>query len=254
MSDEKSKIAYEFLTYSENFLFTARENGKTHSAFQNEVLLFNAIKNGDLTELEKTLELYKKEGLVIGHISNNPVRAIHYWAVSTIAVAIHYAILGGLDESEAYRLSDIYILEIDKMDSMEECIDYLFKKSVELTSLVRDKKIPSGSSALITKALHFININLHSRLKIEDIAQSLYVSRDYLSARFKKETGISIHEYILDKKLDEAKTMLLEGKSIYDVSYTLNFCNESHFIRQFKKKFNTTPQKFLEKSCGKSMR
>lgn len=238
-------IKYEFLDSSKNFIYDARETGKTHTSFQYEILLFTAIKNGDVYGVRKALDTYKASGLIIGHMSDNPSREIHYWAVSTIAVAIHYAILGGLDESEAYQLSDKYIQEIDLFRTMEECIDYLCQKAVDLVTKVKENKVPQCYSPLINKCIHLIHIDLHSRLKIESIAKALHISRDYFSQAFKKETGVSIHQYILNQKLEEAKNMLLLGMSINEVSYTLSFCNESHFIQAFKKKYNMTPAVFL---------
>ena len=234
MARQSSGIGYEFLGSSKNFLYDARETGKTHTTFAYELLLYRAIQNGDITGVENAITLYRSSGLVIGHMSDNPLREIHYWAVSAIAIAIHYAILGGLDESEAYQLSDRYIQEIDLIPTMEECLDYLC-----------DKALPQCYSPLINHCMHWIHIRLHHRLKIADIAKELHVSRDYLSQAFKKETGITLHQYIVDQKLEEAKYMLSQGKSLYEISYTLCFCNESHFIQLFKKKYHVTPAEYL---------
>ncbi len=245
MSGNDSTIKYEFLDSSKNFIYDARETGKTHTSFQYELQLFNAIKNGDICGVRTALETYKESGLIIGHMSNNPSREIHYWAVSTIAVAIHYAILGGLDESEAYQLSDKYIQEIDLLTSMDTCIDYLCQKAIELVTKVKENTIPQDYSHLVNNCIHLIHVNLHDRLKIENIAQTLHVSRDYLSQAFKKETGTSLHKYILHQKLEESKKMLSSGMSINEVSYTLSFSNESHFIQSFKKEYKTTPANYV---------
>lgn len=179
-------------------------------------------------------------------MSNDILREIHYWAVATIAVAIHYAILGGLDESEAYQLSDEFILKIDNYKTMDECIDYLSDKAIILATKVKENLIPNTYSKLINNCIHLIHINLHNRLKIEDIASKLNISRDYLSTTFKKETGESIHQYILDKKLQEAKNMLDSNMSISNISYILYFSSESHFIQTFKKKYKMTPNKYIK--------
>ena len=245
MAKNKAQIEYEFLNSSKNFLYDARETGKTHTPFSYEIFLFNSIKNGDIQGVESALNRYRNSGLIIGHMSDNPSREIHYWAVATIAVAIHYAILGGLDESEAYQMSDRYIQEIDLLKTMDECIDYLCRKAIDLVTRVKENTIPQCYSHLINNCIHLIHINLHDRLKIEDIAVSLHVSRDYLSQAFKKETGISLHQYILQQKLEESKKMLAQGMSINQISYILCFCNESHFIQAFKKYYHITPAVYI---------
>lgn len=245
MSIEFSRISYEFLESSNDFLYEARETGKTHTSFHYELLLFSSIKNGDIHGVESSLDLYKKSGLIIGHMSDNPIKEIHYWAVATIALAIHYAILGGLDESEAYQLSDQYIQEIDHLQTMDECLDYLCTKAIDLVTKIKENSIPHCYSNLINNCIHLIHINLHSRLKIESIANALHVSRDYLSQAFKRETGISLHQYILNQKMDAAKDMLSSGMSINATSYTLCFCSESHFIQSFKRKYHITPASYI---------
>lgn len=186
MTKKKAQIGYEFLDASGNFIYEARETGKTHTPFASEILLFQSIKCGDLTGVKNALNLYRQSGLIIGHMSDNPSRKIHYWAVSTIAVAIHYAILGGLDESEAYQLSDFYIQKIDSLQTMEECIDYLCEKAIELVTKVKEKSIPQCYSPLINQCVHLIHIHLHSRLKIEDIAKSLHVIKGLSIAGLQK--------------------------------------------------------------------
>lgn len=230
MSEDHTKINYEFLDSTKNFIYEARETGKTHSSFQYEIMLFYSIRNGDIDGVRKALDLYKESGLIIGHMSDNQSREIHYWAVATIAVAIHYAILGGLDESEAYQLSDQYIQEIDYLQTMEECIDYLCEKAIELVSKVKENNIPHTYSDLINRCMHLIHINLHSRLKIEQLSNALHVSRDYLSQAFKKETGISLHQYILNQKLDESQKMLSSGMTINETSYTLCFLSKNNYL------------------------
>ena len=137
------------------------------------------------------------------------------------SITIHYAILGGLDESE-------------------------------LVTLVKKNMIPQDYSRLINNCIHLIHVNLHDRLKIENIAKTLHVSRDHLSRAFKKETGVSLHKYILHQKLETSKKMLSEGMSINNVSYTLSFSNESHFIQAFKKEYGITPAGYVAKLLSDS--
>ena len=157
MTKKKAQIGYEFLDASGNFIYEARETGKTHTPFASEILLFQSIKCGDLTGVKNALNLYRQSGLIIGHMSDNPSRKIHYWAVSTIAVAIHYAILGGLDESEAYQLSDFYIQKIATVykgniikNLIMDCQSYTKYRPNETTGGIfvswrRKEELPTGA-------------------------------------------------------------------------------------------------------------
>ena len=48
MSEKHTKINYEFLDSAKNFMYEARETGKTHSSYQYESMLFYSIRNGDI--------------------------------------------------------------------------------------------------------------------------------------------------------------------------------------------------------------
>ena len=65
MSEDHTKINYEFLDSTKNFIYEARETGKTHSSFQYEIMLFYSIRNGDIDGVRKALDLYKESGLII---------------------------------------------------------------------------------------------------------------------------------------------------------------------------------------------
>lgn len=67
----------------------------------------------------------------------------------------------------------------------------------------------------------------------------------YLSTLFKKEVGMSISEYVQSAKVNEAKNLLsYTSHSMSDISSLLNFYDQSHFIRVFKKYTGVTPKQF----------
>ena len=80
---------------------------------------------------------------------------------------------------------------------------------------------------------------------IADIAAKTNLSESYISRLFHKETGVSISTYIINKRVEAAKNLLIyTDYSTSDISNFLNFSSESHFISTFKKLTNQTPKKF----------
>lgn len=241
-----NEIRIEILPLANNNIFEQRESGLTHSSFHLEYLLYQNIGMGNVKEVEDTISQYLSQGLTIGNLSNQISHQIRYWCITCISIAIHYAILGGLDETDAYNLSDEYIRYIDQIDTMKDAIQYLREKAVELTTAVADARQLPIHSTLIRNCIHYIHIHLHDRLKIADIAEKMKVSRDYLSRRFQKETGVCLHHYILEQKLTESITLLQKGFSYERICYDLGFCSEAHFIQCFKKQFHMTPHQYAK--------
>ena len=247
---EATTIKMDILPAVENIIYEQRESGVTHTPFELEYILYTAIKDGEAAMVETAIEQYLNHGLVVGRMSLNSTRQMRYWAVACISIAIHYAILGGLDETDAYNLSDTYIRHVDALSDVKEYVTYLRAKAVELAEKVRKSKERKVYSAIVRKCLHYIHIHLHERLPIAELAQELGVSRDYLSSLFKKETGESLHAYIVHEKLEASKVLLLQGVSYEAISYSFAFCSETHYITCFKREYNMTPGQYRKVSSS----
>lgn len=100
---------------------------------------------------------------------------------------------------------------------------------------------------LVVQVKSYITANLKEELRIEQMAKKFYLSADYLSKVFKKETGISIVDFIVEERMFLAKELLKEGKmSISRVAYECGYDNYSYFTKIFKKKYGVTPREFSQ--------
>ncbi len=235
----------QILPISNNDLQSERELGLSHSSFEDELLLFNLIKSGDSEKLQTEIEKYFSKEIVMGRMTGNNMRQVQYWAVATIAVAVHYAILGGLDQTDAFNASDKAIRKVDICHNAQEIFDILVEEAVKLAEKVKNAKLAQAKTILIQKCLHFIHLNLNSKITLEQLSNELNVSTAYICRKFKQEMKLSVSQYIMKEKLEYAKSKLMEGESISNVSFELSFCSESHFIECFKKQFGQPPGKIL---------
>ena len=80
---------------------------------------------------------------------------------------------------------------------------------------------------------------------VKYFADKVCLSPNYFGDLIKKETGMSAQEYIQDKIIDLAKSMLLGSeKTISEISYDLGFQYSQHFNRVFKKNTGLTPSAY----------
>lgn len=237
----------------ENMEFWERENKKSHTSYETEILLFSCIMYGDTDRLGNCLNELLNTGIVTGKLSENSLRQMKYWAVSCITIGTRYAIQGGLPEMEAFNLSDRYIRDIDMIENEDEILEYLVKASFSLTEKIKSIKTQHSYPSPIRKCVSFIDKNLHAKITLDELSNISGLSKDYLSQLFKKTTGVTITGYIADKRLSSAKQLLDRDVSISDTAYALGFCSESYFISCFKKKYNITPKEYT-KSKGEFKR
>ncbi len=125
---------------------------------------------------------------------------------------------------------------------------------------INENKIPKSSktsfisypktllSKEIKDTLDYINNNINEDLSLDYLANRVYLSNYYLSRLFKKEVGVTISSYIIHKKMENAKKLLLEtDKNILEISTFLNFKEQTYFCKVFKTHVGVSPTEFRKK-------
>lgn len=97
----------------------------------------------------------------------------------------------------------------------------------------------------LRKVDEFIKNHIGNQISVEDMADLLNCSKFYFLREFKKMVGITPYQYLMNQRLDQAKSLLLvSGADIASVSHDLGFNDQSHFTRSFKKQFGKTPGQY----------
>ena len=174
----------QILPQADDPSFEQRESGMAHTSYREETAFLSAIQQGDVERVKQLLGQYIKSGIVVGRLSTNSIRQMQYWAVCCVTLGTRYAIQGGLNEMQAFNLSDRYIMQIDQFTSGEEIISFLNQIVLEITGLVHENA-RGNCPAAIRKCLDYIDRNLHESIRLADLAALVNLSGDYLSKLFK---------------------------------------------------------------------
>ena len=97
----------------------------------------------------------------------------------------------------------------------------------------------------INDIVTYINQNLNGELSVNHLASLVFMSKYHLMRKFKAYTGYTLHQYIVQKRLMYAKTLMAEGMKLTDVCQTSGFNDYSGFVRAFKKEFGMAPREYL---------
>lgn len=101
------------------------------------------------------------------------------------------------------------------------------------------------SQTEVNKIDQHIEQNMGSPITVEDLASLLNCSKFYFLREFKKLVGITPYQYLIDKRLEQAKLLLSQpNANIGAIAYDLGFNDQSHFTRAFKGHFNLTPKQY----------
>ena len=96
----------------------------------------------------------------------------------------------------------------------------------------------------IEGVLNYINSNLENDLSIDTIASEFLISKYYLMRKFKNQIGSSIHNYVVQKRLILARSLISDGLSMSSVCSRCGFNDYSSFVRAFKKVYGVSPSNY----------
>ncbi|MFT3982827.1 MAG: AraC family transcriptional regulator [Lachnospiraceae bacterium] len=113
----------------------------------------------------------------------------------------------------------------------------------------RHLKYPEEGNNLYRNLIYYIEEHLEEELTLDRIATEFFVSKYHISHIFKDNMGVSLHQYILKKRLYACKEALLGNVNIGGVYQTFGFRDYSSFYRAFRKEFGVSPKEFKDTSA-----
>lgn len=93
----------------------------------------------------------------------------------------------------------------------------------------------------IRRLLEYIDGHLSEELNVDSLAERSYLSKFHLMRKFKEEVGISLHEYITQRRLILARDLIAKGEPVTEVCFKVGYRSYSAFFRGYVKLFGVTP-------------
>ena len=97
----------------------------------------------------------------------------------------------------------------------------------------------------IREAYHYIDRHYCESCTLSEIAEAVHLSPNHLHRVFVESEGCTPYEYVTQKRIEKAKTLILMGEhSLAQVALETGFCSQSHFTAIFKKHTGKTPAQY----------
>lgn len=140
---------------------------------------------------------------------------------------------------EAFRKKDA------KIHIVQRVLDILF----DIESFCDNRKniIAKPLSENLLRVITYMKQNFSTIDTVNDVAEKLHISRAYLTKLFREEIGYTPYNYLVDLKLEYSVALMREGKNVTQACFLSGFNSCGVYIEVFKKKFGTTPRKYLKK-------
>ncbi|GGE16398.1 AraC family transcriptional regulator [Marinithermofilum abyssi] len=102
---------------------------------------------------------------------------------------------------------------------------------------------------IVQQVISFIERHYSEDLNLDRIAGELHLSKFYLSRVFKEVTGVTIMNYLMNQRINQAKVSFLLNRelTVTEMSYRTGFKHPAHFSRVFKKQVGITPDQYRKR-------
>ncbi len=217
-------------------------------AYEQENKLLNAISQG-LVHKTDTFFTGNKLSKMLEPRLTDDLRNTKNYLVVLNTLARKAVEQGGVHPIYIDSVSTDFALKIEAAKSTNEC-DELFFKMIRNYSRLVQKHSQKNYSLLVQKVITCIDTDITADLSLKNQAKLLNVNPSYLSTLFKKETGVTLTDYVNKKRIERAKSLLKKSNiQIQSVAQSCGILDVNYFTKIFKKYTNLTPKEYREKEA-----
>ena len=199
-----------------------------------------AVRNGDAEKTKLVVDCFFKR---LKKTAPLPAVAKIY----CLELYVSIARCCGDDKIDRYMKG---VVDVQEAKTLSEIHTYILDKSLEIakSNISESKKV---YSSLVRDTINSINSNIENEnLSLRWLAGTiLFTNVDYLGKLFKKETGKNFSYYVMEKRMEMAKELLLEGRKdrIYEIAEMVGYgSNSQYFSQVFKKYTGVSPLEYKE--------
>ncbi len=133
------------------------------------------------------------------------------------------------------------ISDTDKLLIMSKLFEMLFHLMDAGYPIIQNYMESTAQTEYIKSTIKYISQNIRHKISIQEIADYVGISKEYLMRLFKLYTGKTINSYIQTTRLEAARDDLSGGYSLTDIIYKYDYSDVAYFCRLFKKHYGISP-------------
>jgi two-component system response regulator YesN len=173
------------------------------------------------------------------------VKDVHSLGVETWAILSYTLHDVGLSVDKLFDPEQIRE-ELERLEAYHELRLWLHIKAAIFCRLSRKNENLKHKQA-VDFMIEYIHKHYAEDLHLSDLAEKVYISRNYLSNIFRLATGETFNNYVTRVRMEKAKSLILEGRLlIYEVAEQVGYKNVPYFTTLFKKCTGSNPTEYVK--------
>ncbi|MGG3282961.1 response regulator transcription factor [Paenibacillus solani] len=117
----------------------------------------------------------------------------------------------------------------------------LLERTVKHIVSFMSEQRKTTSNQVVKDILNLLEEEIDQEITLHTVADRLYINSSYLSRLFKQEMGVVFSSYVMERKMERAKTLLQEGQKVYDAARLVGYRDVSYFTKVFRKYWGVNP-------------
>ncbi len=234
-------------------IFYNQENQIVHNPYEQEMRMLTSIERGDPNATQKAIDEEEEISRYVGVLSDDPLRHVKNIGIVNVSTASRAAIRGGLHYEKAFTLSDCCIRQIEECEDAESVRKLYQAAQLQYAEMVRDSKSARAvrkpqENSHIEHCKDYIFSHLHGKITVQEIAEHVGLTPNYLSTLFRNYEHVSLKQYILNEKIKLVQKMLIYSPYSYiEIANYFGFSSQSHMGVEFKRVMGMTLGTYRDK-------
>lgn len=134
-----------------------------------------------------------------------------------------------------------------QFETIDDIFTWLRRRVLEISEYLYNKKY-SKNGRLIQEIIEDVSGRLDESITLRDMANRFSFSPNYLGLIFKEETGHNFSDYVIAKRMEKARDLLIHTKlKIYEIASQTGYQYLPYFSRQFRETYGITPLEYRRK-------
>lgn len=146
-------------------------------------------------------------------------------------------------ENAVFGSEQLLLIALEKMMIDMIRLGHSLEVPLKTTSYIREY----ANNEKLNIVIRFMQEHLADKLTLEDICHSTLLSRSSLQKLFKEQVGVSVMDFFIKLKIDEAKILIREGNHNFSqIAEKLGYNSIHYFSRSFKQVMDMTPSEYAQ--------
>lgn len=221
--------------------------GTLHNTMELEERMLSCVEHG---RTEDILAMFRSPTAGrAGTMAADGLRQQKNLIICTATLVTRAAIRGGMNQEQAFALSDLYIQKAELMSDLLSLTRLNAQMVLDFTRRVEAEKAGIHQSKLVRRARDYILSHIGEAITTDALSKELGMNRTYLCKLFTEETGLTVNQYVTQVKMEEAKRLIdVTKKTFSEIAEYLGYSSQSYFQKTFKKVWNMTPGEYRSRT------